>query len=299
MPIFSFVILHYQTADDTIKCVDSIYNTVDYPKVNIVVVDNASPNNTGITIKEHYREKSNFTFIQNTANIGFAKGNNVGYAYAKHTLKSDFIAIINNDTFIEQAEFLSNIVDCYNKKSFHILGPDIISVKDKRHQNPRIETLSDPPVIRKFIRTYTLMYILSIFNLDLKAESLKKKIIPGSKLPSSNRDENRFNFKEEMENVKLHGSAVVYSPDFIKNYEYGFYPDTFIYCEESILNFIVKRDNLKTIYYPQSWIYHTEDSATDAVYRKPHKKRKFYYKNFIRSSRVLLKLMKERKNKER
>lgn len=295
MPVFSFVILHYQTVDDTIKCVDSIYNVIDYPDVNIVVVDNASPNNSGIIIKAHYEEKRNFFFIQNAANIGFAKGNNVGFAYAKHTLKSDFIAIINNDTYIEQAEFISNIVDCYNKKPFHILGPDIISVKDKRHQNPRVETLSEAPVIRKFIRRYSLMYILSIFNLDLKAESLKKKFIPGSNLPSAVKDENTFNFEEEMDNVKLHGSAVVYSPDFITKYEFGFYPDTFIYCEESILNFIVKRDNLKTIYYPGSWIYHTEDAATDSVYKKPHKKRKFYYKNFIRSSRVLLKLMKSNK----
>jgi hypothetical protein len=63
-----------------------------------------------------------------------------------------------------------------------------------------------------------------------------------------------------------------------------------MYNEESILNFIAVKEQLKTIYFPSVQILHKEDGATDSFLKSVRKKRKFYYKHFIRSSKVLLKL---------
>jgi GT2 family glycosyltransferase len=96
---------------------------------------------------------------------------------------------------------------------------------------------------------------------------------------------------KEMEQVKLHGSALVFSPDYLQRYDYAFYPETFLYCEESILNHFVRKDGLVTVYFPDVRIYHKEDVTSDYLNKKAFKKRRFYLKYNIQSARVLIKLM--------
>ncbi len=292
---FTFVILHYLAYDDTIECIESILKNISYNNFNIVVVDNGSENNSGERIMLKYHNQSNLKTIINSENLGFAKGNNIGFKYAKHELKSDFIALINNDTIIQQAEFIDLIIDKYKSYPFHILGPDIISVSDNSHQNPRVETLSDIDSVNMFIRHYRFFLLLNYLRLDKTIEKLKKIFLPDSRLPSSeNKNLNPEN--KEMINVKLHGSCLVFSRDYIKRYN-GLYPKTFLYSEESILNYIVKRDRLFTIYFPDARILHKEDVATNYHIKKGYLKRRFYYKNFINSGRIFIELMENDKKK--
>ena len=51
-----FLILHYYTIDDTIKCVNSIKSNIDADNYEIVIVDNASPNDTGKELEELYKD---------------------------------------------------------------------------------------------------------------------------------------------------------------------------------------------------------------------------------------------------
>ncbi len=55
--MIAFVILHYQAMEETISCVDTIKNMVKEEK-KIVIVDNASPNKTGINLREKYSQDS-------------------------------------------------------------------------------------------------------------------------------------------------------------------------------------------------------------------------------------------------
>ncbi len=292
---FTFVILHYLAYDDTIECIESILKNISYNNYNIVVVDNGSDNNSGERIMLKYQNQSNLKTIINSENLGFAKGNNTGFKYAKYELKSDFIALINNDTIIQQADFIDLIIDKYNSFPFHILGPDIISVSDNSHQNPRVETLSDIDSVNMFIRHYRFFLLLNYMRLDKTIEKLKKIFLPDSRLPSSE-NENLNPENKEMINVKLHGSCLVFSRDYIKRYD-GLYPKTFLYSEESILNYIVKRDRLLTIYFPDARILHKEDVATNYHIKKGYLKRRFYYKNFINSGRIFIELMENDKKK--
>lgn len=292
---FTFVILHYLTYEDTVECVESILKNILYNNYYIIIVDNGSKNNSGEKILLKYQNQNNIKTIINSENLGFARGNNVGFNYAKYQLKSDFIALINNDTIIEQTNFIDLIIKKFKSFPFHILGPDIISISDSSHQNPRVETLSDINSVNRFIRYYRISLLLNYLRLDKTIENLKKMFFPNSKLPSSeNKNLNPEN--KEMQNVKLHGSCLVFSPDYIKRYD-GLYPKTFIYSEESVLNFIVKRDKLYTIYFPDAKILHKEDAATNYYIKKSYLKRRFYYKNFIKSGKSLIELMENTKMK--
>ena len=94
-------------------------------------------------------------------------------------------------------------------------------------------------------------------------------------------------FKQE--NVKLHGSCLIFSPLFIKECDNAFYSKTFMYMEEDILYYICWRNKYKTIYDPDIIIFHKEDTATDVLFHSSFKKRKFCLKNSIKSQKFYIK----------
>ena len=95
-----FLILNYITYDETVKCVESIFNNIDTKNFDIVIVDNCSPDKSGEKLVNRYINNSNIHVLLNKDNIGFLAGNNVGYIYARNKLNSEFIVMLNSDTFL-------------------------------------------------------------------------------------------------------------------------------------------------------------------------------------------------------
>jgi GT2 family glycosyltransferase len=288
---FTFVILHYQTVNDTIDCVDSILNNVDYQNYHIIVIDNGSTNNSGKILLKRYSHNKKIIIIINEENLGFARGHNIGFKYAKHTLRSDFIALLNNDTLIEQPNFIQSLINKFDSIPYHIVGPDIISTKDKRHHNPCPKNLQNIASLRKHILNNRILLILNYMLLDKFLERIKKRIFKKPIIVPQQLDLN-CSPQEEKLDVQLHASCIIFSPLYVNLYE-GLYQKTFMYSEEAILYFIAKRDGLTSLYYPHIKIYHKEDSSTDYLFNRNYKKRRFYLKNFIRSGKLLLNLMKQ------
>lgn len=288
MKRFSFVVLHYQNLNDTVECIEALLK-LHYEDYHIIVVDNGSPNRSGEELGKVFDKQKNVHLISSSINLGFAKGNNLGYIYAKNELHSDFIFLLNNDTIIDQPDFISLIVSKYEKEKFHILGPDIITL-DGRHQNPSVPTLQNYSILKKQIRHHKMLLILARLGIDLLLEKWKKKFIK-KPFVSSPETPNLAKDKEQF-GVKLHGSALCFSTDYIEKYD-GLYSKTFMYSEEAILYYVCKRDNLVTLYFPEAKVLHKEDGATDVAFKKARAKRIFYYENFIDSGKELLNLMKK------
>ena len=173
---FTFVILHYLTEKDTIACIDSIINNIEYENYAIVVVDNGSVNQSGEMLLKYYSKNKKIKIIINHENLGFAKGHNIGFKYAKHTLKSDFIALLNNDTFVKQSNFIQRIIEKFGTTPFHILGPDIISTKDGRHQNPCPKTLQNMYNLKRHILNNRILLVLNYIFIDKFFEKIKKSL---------------------------------------------------------------------------------------------------------------------------
>ena len=273
---FSFVILHYMAVDDTIECVDSIINNL-HNDIEIIVDDNNSPDNSFNILKKKYGVNKKIHLLKNEENIGFAKGNNIGFMYAKTKLNPDFIIIINNDTIIEQKDFCDKIESNYKKNRFDIAGPNIVSLKDTLNQNPIPYILNNKSKIKKRIIKYKILKLCALCNFDLIIHKLLS-IFKIKKNDNSNND------------YKLHGSALMFSKDYINKYN-GLYEKTFMYGEEDILKYISIRDNLKMIYLKNIKIIHKEDSSTDKVFSNKRRKRIFYYKWNINSLEILYDLM--------
>lgn len=280
-----FLILHYQTIEDTKECINSILSNIKYENYNIIVVDNGSPNGTGKKLAELYKNNSKIKIIISENNLGFARGNNLGFKFIKNNFNADFIVMINNDTIMQDQDFIKKIIEEYETEPYHILGPKIISLVNKKNQNPMPVTQKNIKEVKRSIFRLQILLLLNYLRLESFLRKIKKTLI--KKVESD--DLNQVN------DYMLHGSCLVFSKDYIKKYD-GLYDKTFLYGEEDILYFISKRDNLKMRYFENAFIYHKEDSATNSVLKEENQKRRFIYKHALNSLKELYKLMKESQN---
>lgn len=86
------IVLNWNGWSDTNACLDSLAR-LDYPRYQVVVVDNASTDDSVERIRAAHPE---VTLLQSGGNLGFAGGNNVGI---RHALEqgADYVWLLNND----------------------------------------------------------------------------------------------------------------------------------------------------------------------------------------------------------
>lgn len=102
-PLVSLITVNYITLSDTLEFLESALK-LTYPNVEIIVVDNASPQ--GKPTDEVRKRFSTVTFINSDKNLGFAGGNNLGIKAAK----GDYYFLLNNDTLLFP-DFLEPIIE--------------------------------------------------------------------------------------------------------------------------------------------------------------------------------------------
>ena len=108
----SVVIVNYGTFELTKNTINSILN-YSYPfSIEIIVVDNASVDDSLSKLKEYF--KDNVKFIASKSNNGFAAGNN----QALKIVDSKYILLLNSDTIVWQ----DTLEDIYN---FMENNPDV------------------------------------------------------------------------------------------------------------------------------------------------------------------------------
>ncbi|MCX6022275.1 MAG: glycosyltransferase family 2 protein, partial [Chloroflexi bacterium] len=94
-PSVSLVVLAWNGRDDTLECLKSLA-AVSYPRLEVVVVDNGSSDDTVRAVRESYPAVQ---LIENGKNLGYAGGNNVGILYALDR-GADYVMLLNNDTVV-------------------------------------------------------------------------------------------------------------------------------------------------------------------------------------------------------
>ena len=89
----SFIIVSWNAKDFLLKCVESISKEVGACTYEIVVVDNNSTDGSPEALEREYPEAR---LIQTGANLGFAKGNNIGIKEST----GRFLCLINSDALL-------------------------------------------------------------------------------------------------------------------------------------------------------------------------------------------------------
>lgn len=292
-----FVILHYNVVKETKDCVVSIVRNLQGKDYGIVIVDNASPNKSGKYLEKYYSRSEKIHVLLNQENLGFAKGNNIGYRYATDVLKSDFICILNNDTIIEQNNFLDIIEKEYGESHFGVMGPKIILKNGQT--NPLYVRFPEKYFFEEELQIHRRDYWQMKWRLNypiVAIKLLRNKIyqLIGKEIHNRHAEYQQFsNLDEKYENVVLHGCCLIFSPQYIECYQEAFHPDTFLYKEEELLYLRCKNKNLKMVYNPQLIIKHLEDAATNSIRKRRRKRIMFWLENQIHSLEVLVGVMGE------
>lgn len=97
----SIILLSYNSKNDLKECIPSLTNQT-YSNYEIIVVDNASTDNTPEFMRTEYPE---IKLIENGSNLGYPGGNNIGVDNAK----GDYIVILNPDT-VADPNWLSQLI---------------------------------------------------------------------------------------------------------------------------------------------------------------------------------------------
>lgn len=269
------VILHYETVRDTDECIASIQNNIMDKNVYIIVVDNGSTKERASLLKDKYLDCKNIFFIRSDINLGYARGNNLGYKYAKEELKCSLIVLANNDLYFDDKNFVKNLRKNYSKTKFDVAGPRIISMMDGNNQNPVTKIYNSVNDVKKMKYKFYILYILTYLNMDTKVIKDDAYI-------------HRDKFDEK--DFQLHGSCVILGNEYVKKFP-GLCDKTFMYGEESILKYVVDSNNLTMKYLDDVVVKHKEATTTKVVFGKGKNKRRFYYKWNAYGCKILEQLM--------
>lgn len=276
--MIGFVILHYKNITDTVECIDSILSLNTEKKISIVVVDNNTLNDSDEKILSSY----NIDLIKLDDNMGFAKANNIGCNYLVKKYSPDFLCVINNDTVINQKDFIEKIYNCYETYDFDMLGPKIIT-DNGESVNPfpvyknLYEIDNAIKKSRKLIYIYKSAFLTFLLNIYIKVKGLfiqPRHMVNGEIIEK---------------NVGLHGCALVFSKKYYEKYDTVFYNETFLYHEEEFLYQRVIRDSLTSIYDPNIEIFHKEGASLNNSFGNSEREKLIFRNKEIVKSLNLLK----------
>ncbi|MBK9359005.1 MAG: glycosyltransferase family 2 protein [Bacteroidales bacterium] len=220
-PLVSIVTVNYDHPEVTCALLYSL-RQISYPNVEIIVVDNASPNDDPAIIYQLYPE---VVFIQSEKNLGFANGNNLGI----NVSKGEYILLLNNDTEVDPG-FIEPLVR-------------------KLQSDPGIGMVS--PKIRFFYAPDTIQYAGYTGYTPL---TLRQFLIGLNEVDTGQYD-------QCTETYSIHGAAVMVPVSVIKEVGL-MAEMYFLYYEEHDWAERIKRAGYKVYYVPDSLVLHKESMST-------------------------------------
>lgn len=240
--MLAFVILNYNTWEETIKCVDSIFKTCrrDF---KIYIVDNGSKNNSYEKLFEIYADNDKIDLIKST-NDGYAIGNNIGMRQAIND-GFEYITVVNNDViFLENSidemyTFLSNSPD-----KVGVVAPYILSPEGNLQNEPTLKPVSKKDYflyntrIQRLVGSKKLMEFQN--QLILKKDSIHD---------------------EPLLIHKFSGCCFMAKSKMLKEVNF-FDEQTFLYYEEDILCMKMKEKGFKAYFLPTAKIVHYHGLTT-------------------------------------
>lgn len=119
LPKISILILTFNNVLISKICLFSIYCNTTYPNFEVIVVDNASTDETPIWLKTYARTHSNLKVILNSDNLGFAGGNN----QAAREAAGEYLIFLNNDTVVTQGWVERLLAQFQSDPGIGLVGP--------------------------------------------------------------------------------------------------------------------------------------------------------------------------------
>lgn len=292
-----YVILHYKNIDDTIKCVESLKSTAD-DSSRYIIVDNGSNDGSGEKLKRLYGNNIQCDVLLLPKNVGFSKGNNEGYRYAKKKFNPEYIVITNNDVVFFQGDFEKKVIQIYEETHFDILGPDIYVPRHRDHQSPMFKNAITVSELENELKEYQYYQKNPIkFSRRLKMHALKNMFCSKFRvinyLYCKMRGKDVLNYRKRHVDVGLQGACLIMAKGFIYNEDKAFDPEPFLYEEEVFLFYRCKKKGYRMVYDPSIVIRHEEAASFSNMKSNKLEKIRFMLEHHVKAREMLLKFIKK------
>ena len=127
-PSISIVVVNFNGRDLLRQCLCTLLDT-DYPKYEIVVVDNASTDGSFAEIKESFASDPRITLVENSENVGHSEGCNIG---ARLTT-GKYLVFLDSDIEFEAENWLWELVNVMeHDRTVGLAQAKIVLSEDKR-----------------------------------------------------------------------------------------------------------------------------------------------------------------------
>jgi len=222
-PLVSIITVNYNQSEVTCQLISSLQK-ITYKNIEIIVVDNGSPNDNPEKIKIRFPE---VIFIKSIDNLGFAGGNNLGIKVAK----GEYYFFLNNDTEVPE-NFLEPLIEFLSTST----NAGVVS--------PQIQYFYHPGTIQ--YAGYSPMSKYSIRNSGIGYKEI-----------------NKGQYNSITETNYAHGAAMLVPRKVIEQVGmmpeiYFLYYEEYDWCE------MIKQKGYKIYYIPQSLVFHKESVSTQS-----------------------------------
>ena len=285
-----FIILHYMALEETVACIESIQRMHAQKFIRIVVVDNASPNGSGITLRDKYEGNEQVHVICNKENEGFSKGNNLGCQYARKMWNPEFYVVTNNDILFVQEDFLTLIENEFNASKFAVLGMDIYNTNLNVHQSPLNKKLPNTIQINKTIFLNRIM----LYTMKVSYLFMKKYY---HRINTLRQDAEDYDVYQK--NVCVMGACMVFSRLYMDKREMPFWPETRFYYEEYLVALWCKQNHEAIVYTPQIKVWHKEGISTGMVHPIYKSQLIFRMNNILDAALIYRRELRKEKKKQK
>lgn len=222
----SIVIVNYNTASLLKKCLETVYNALDFADLarqeEVIVVDNASTDGTTDMLEKNF---PTVKIIKNSQNLGFAKGNNQGIQKSK----GKYVLLLNSDTELSADTLAVLLKEMESDKKTGVLGVKLLnrdgSLQPSAGFFPHLHKIffwmtfiDDLPLLSNILKPYHQQnpkFYKKPQNIDWVSGACflvsREAILKAGLL-----DEKIFMYGEEVEwcyRIKKSGFAVKYIPD--------------------------------------------------------------------------------------
>ena len=120
LPLVFVIVLNWNGKEDLLRCLGSL-SGVKYGNFKTLVVDNASEDGSVQAVRENFPEVK---VIQNSRNLMFSEGNNVGMEYAL-SQNSDYVLLLNNDIVVAPQFLTEMVLVAQSDPLIGMVGPKI------------------------------------------------------------------------------------------------------------------------------------------------------------------------------
>lgn len=264
----SVIILNYNVRYFLEQAIKSVQAATKAIHAEIIVVDNNSQDDSTTMMQDVFPD---ILYLQNSDNLGFPKGNNIGVSHAK----GKYICILNPDTVVAEDTFLELLKLYEHKPNLGIVGCRLIDGRGKFL-----------PESKRGIPTYwrSLMKITGIY-----------KLFPSSSM---------FNgyyaahlAQHQSGPVEILVGAFMFMPKALYEELGGFDERFFMYVEDTDLSYACLKAGYENYYYADTTIIHYKGESTNkdlAYVKRFHQGTQIFYEKHFRKSflfEVLMRLV--------